>query len=77
MRMIKIITLEELNVLLIEPIKDTIQSVIDAFEDMQKLTEELKVISDDKDTYSYAFYQIQYFMPKVKFKRLWKRQKIP
>lgn len=75
--MIQIIAFDELIEFIIKPIKDIAQTIIESFEAIQKLTEELKDIPEEKETYLYAFYQTQYIMPKVKFKRLWKRQKIP
>ncbi|MBR3868985.1 MAG: hypothetical protein IKM66_06690 [Clostridia bacterium] len=75
--MIQTIAIDELSEFIIKPIKDMVQTIIDSFEDMQTLIEELEVISNDKETYPYAFYQVKIIVPQVNYKRLWKRQKIP
>lgn len=77
MLMIKIITLDELYNLLIEPIKETIQTIIDSYEDMQKVIDELSDIAEEKETYLFVFNLIKFKLRKSKYKRLWKRQKIP
>lgn len=76
----KITTIEELRAFILGitiDIKEAIQTIIDAFEDMQKLIDELSDVAKEKETYSFVFNLIKSKLRKSKYKRLWKRQKIP
>ena len=80
MRMRKITTLEELLEFLSAPIdniKETIQTIIDSFEKMKKLNAELSEISEEKEIYFHSFHPSIFIARIMKYKRLWKRQKIP
>lgn len=80
MRMRKITTLEELLEFLsapIDTIKEAMQTIIDSFEEMKKLNAELSEIPEEKETYFYSFHPSIFIVRIMKFKRLWKRQKIP
>ena len=76
----KITTIEELRAFLfgmINDIKETIQIFINLFEDMHEIIEELSEIPEEKETFFNVHYNAHYLLRKVKYKRLWKRQKIP
>jgi nitrogen-specific signal transduction histidine kinase len=60
-----------------EKTKEAIQTIIDSFEKMQELIDELSVIPEEKERFFYVYYNAHYILRKVKYKRLWKRQKIP
>ena len=50
---------------------------IDSFEEMKKLNAELSEIPEEKETYFYSFHPSIFIVRIMKYKRLWKRQKIP
>ena len=60
-----------------EKTEEAIQTIIDTFEKMQELIDELSVIPEEKETYSNNFYPAVFILRIMKYKRLWKRQKIP
>lgn len=71
------ITYIYIDCIIVKPIKDIFQSIIDAYEETEELIAELKNILDDKEKCPYVFYQVNIIIPQVKYKRFWKRQKIP
>lgn len=75
--MIQTIAIDELSEFIIKPIKDMVQTIIDSFEEMKKLNAELSEIPEEKETYFYSFHPSTFIVRIMKYKRLWKRQKIP